>query len=115
MVGNPGQTARGAPDSLMSVILGIDQSAASRCRSELHAGTTQLRTRLGRGGIGNGARNARAVPPLKVGQQPRAGRRSEEHTSELQSLMRISYAGFCFKKKNQSIQQSTTIIHQNYT
>src|SRR3546814_3219325 len=27
-------------------------------------------------------------------------RRSEEHTSELQSLMRISYAVFCFKKKN---------------
>src|SRR3546814_6342038 len=26
--------------------------------------------------------------------------RSEEHTSELQSLMRISYAGFCLKKKN---------------
>src|SRR3546814_8663226 len=31
-----------------------------------------------------------------------AGRclRSEEHTSELQSLMRTSYAGFCLKKKN---------------
>src|SRR3546814_8891579 len=28
-------------------------------------------------------------------------RRSEEHTSELQSLMRISYAVFCLKKKNQ--------------
>src|SRR3546814_3186466 len=28
--------------------------------------------------------------------------RSEEHTSELQSLMRISYAVFCLKKKNQS-------------
>src|SRR3546814_2288717 len=28
-----------------------------------------------------------------------AGLRSEEHTSELQSLMRISYAGFCLKKK----------------
>src|SRR3546814_8413916 len=27
------------------------------------------------------------------------GHRSEEHTSELQSLMRISYAVFCFKKK----------------
>src|SRR3546814_2004835 len=27
------------------------------------------------------------------------GKRSEEHTSELQSLMRISYAGFCLKKK----------------
>src|SRR3546814_8654924 len=29
----------------------------------------------------------------------RAGDRSEEHTSELQSLMRISYAVFCLKKK----------------
>src|SRR3546814_3970165 len=29
-----------------------------------------------------------------------AGERSEEHTSELQSLMRISYAVFCLKKKN---------------
>src|SRR3546814_4279576 len=31
---------------------------------------------------------------------PLKGRRSEEHTSELQSLMRISYAVFCLKKKN---------------
>src|SRR3546814_7872149 len=29
----------------------------------------------------------------------RSGERSEEHTSELQSLMRISYAVFCLKKK----------------
>src|SRR3546814_9287316 len=40
---------------------------------------------------------------LKVPQrQPKRGRlwlRSEEHTSELQSLMRISYAVFCLKKK----------------
>src|SRR3546814_3326054 len=34
--------------------------------------------------------------------------RSEEHTSELQSLMRISYAVFCLKKKNKiSAQQKT--------
>src|SRR3546814_6804634 len=33
--------------------------------------------------------------------EPRADR-SEEHTSELQSLMRISYAVFCLKKKNKS-------------
>src|SRR3546814_4491741 len=31
-----------------------------------------------------------------------AGARSEEHTSELQSLMRISYAVFCLKKKNKN-------------
>src|SRR3546814_2439110 len=33
-----------------------------------------------------------------VGQEPGGQRRSEEHTSELQSLMRISYAVFCLKK-----------------
>src|SRR3546814_8872064 len=33
-------------------------------------------------------------------------RRSEEHTSELQSLMRISYAVFCLKKKNTQQKQS---------
>src|SRR3546814_9575680 len=33
--------------------------------------------------------------------------RSEEHTSELQSLMRISYAVFCLKKKITKIQQNT--------
>src|SRR3546814_9640162 len=31
--------------------------------------------------------------------RPRLGNRSEEHTSELQSLMRHSYAGFCLQKK----------------
>src|SRR3546814_7245201 len=35
---------------------------------------------------------------------PDAERRSEEHTSELQSLMRISYAVFCLKKKKHSTQ-----------
>src|SRR3546814_3949333 len=35
------------------------------------------------------------------------GRRSEEHTSELQSLMRISYAVFCLKKKNKTTYTST--------
>src|SRR3546814_8091950 len=34
--------------------------------------------------------------------------RSEEHTSELQSLMRISYAVFCLKKKKSTIQRQKT-------
>src|SRR3546814_5659405 len=37
----------------------------------------------------------------------RSGTRSEEHTSELQSLMRKSYAVFCLKKKNQKSPLST--------
>src|SRR3546814_3991917 len=36
---------------------------------------------------------------LRARERPRRMRRSEEHTSELQSLMRISYAVFCLKKK----------------
>src|SRR3546814_10575377 len=36
------------------------------------------------------------------------GHRSEEHTSELQSLMRISYAVFCLKKNNTSLKIVTT-------
>src|SRR3546814_6309079 len=38
-----------------------------------------------------------ALPPVL------GGERSEEHTSELQSLMRISYAVFCLQKKKQDI------------
>src|SRR3546814_1686355 len=38
--------------------------------------------------------------------------RSEEHTSELQSLMRISYAVFCLKKKNRI--QRSIITHSIY-
>src|SRR3546814_2300787 len=46
---------------------------------------------------------------------PQAAKRSEEHTSELQSLMRISYAVFCLKKKkhqtnnNKQVKQLQTI------
>src|SRR3546814_7765685 len=36
-----------------------------------------------------------------------ADKRSEEHTSELQSLMRISYAVFCLKKKQKKTQTQT--------
>src|SRR3546814_5715142 len=39
--------------------------------------------------------------------------RSEEHTSELQSLMRISYAVFCLKKKKITKQNYTTLTTNN--
>src|SRR3546814_4989364 len=41
--------------------------------------------------------------------------RSEEHTSELQSLMRISYAVFCLKKKKKTRTTITTTHHQTQT
>src|SRR3546814_3131716 len=46
-------------------------------------------------------RRARSVA-RRDGGRSRASARSEEHTSELQSLMRISYAVFCLKKKNKT-------------
>src|SRR3546814_8953850 len=42
-----------------------------------------------------------------TGLWPLLTRRSEEHTSELQSLMRISYAVFCLKKKNRNTLHNT--------
>src|SRR3546814_5587880 len=41
--------------------------------------------------------------------------RSEEHTSELQSLMRISYAVFCLKKKTKKHQCYSTSVHESRT
>src|SRR3546814_9111667 len=41
---------------------------------------------------------------------PSAGGRSEEHTSELQSLMRFPYAVFCLKKKTSNVKT----IHEHY-
>src|SRR3546814_6262179 len=60
---------------------------------------------------GAGERQCHQSPPLPGGAQgcppdpaDRDGARSEEHTSELQSLMRTSYAVFCLKKKNKKKQ-----------
>src|SRR3546814_4777258 len=41
------------------------------------------------------------------------GERSEEHTSELQSLMRISYAVFCLKKKKDICNETQTCTNNN--
>src|SRR3546814_9139251 len=53
------------------------------------------------GGGGNAVGHGAIIAPDRHGGNPAMPRsaRSEEHTSELQSLMRISYAVFCLKKK----------------
>src|SRR3546814_5936925 len=48
------------------------------------------------------ARECRQLDALRAGLLLNIKRRSEEHTSELQSLMRISYAVFCLKKKKKT-------------
>src|SRR3546814_10534411 len=69
-----------------------------------------------------GPNRAIPLPTRKVNRRRLAGptwppntaidkRRTEEHTSELQSLMRISYAVFCLKKKNNKQTHTTPILH----
>src|SRR3546814_2113252 len=62
------------------------------------------------------AKEGRFAAHVGAGHQPQArgllkaaiiGDRSEEHTSELQSLMRISYAAFCLKNNNTTIERHT--------
>src|SRR3546814_2603257 len=57
----------------------------------------------GRAGTEGAGRRSRFIGRAVPG---RRRARSEEHTSELQSLMRISYAVFCLKKKNEYITTS---------
>src|SRR3546814_2642926 len=57
------------------------------------------------GGVAEQLRERRHLEP---------GARSEEHTSELQSLMRISYAVFCLKKKK-TIKDYTQYCHKHNT
>src|SRR3546814_9514529 len=67
----------------------------------------RARSRAPRGRRGSTLQPARVASPLdsrgRHGSPRLLPARSEEHTSELQSLMRISYAVFCLKKKNKKV------------
>src|SRR3546814_9061694 len=81
-----------------------DRSGQSRCAGDqqiqdLHK-LDDRRNRL--------KRNLRRVAHAPVHQPGR----SEEHTSELQSLMRISYAVFCLKKKNHTLKKRVILQYE---
>src|SRR3546814_9046073 len=90
--------------------------AANPVTSRRHAGGEQMTTgvfaeddwTLGRLVLTGGARADRWTISDGFYRASGTGARSEEHTSELQSLMRISYAVFCLQKK-------TTIKHNRPT
>src|SRR3546814_6667878 len=73
--------------------------------------TTLFRSRAGAGSDAHsGTSGSWRDSSASAGTMPS---RSEEHTSELQSLMRISYAVFCLKKKNKTDQENNR--HNNPT
>src|SRR3546814_3540638 len=110
----------------------ISDWSSDVCSSDLaDTGDIQRSTRLShrlavRDAVDNGRRGARPRPcpppphiwraahapagaaPSDMRRRWARSRRSEEHTSELQSLMRISYAVFCLKKKNNNKETQTT-------
>src|SRR3546814_10694345 len=72
------------------------------------AATRHLHGRLGGAGLLGQLQSSGIVQHLQVADGAHAVlARSEEHTSELQSLMRISYAVFCLKNKNQTATKYT--------
>src|SRR3546814_9754315 len=76
------------------------RSGKTETGREMH---DRWRRTAGRRAGGDGRHGLRRHPCLWPDRGLRSGRRprrSEEHTSELQSLMRISYAVFCLKKTN---------------
>src|SRR3546814_5420805 len=75
---------------------------AQRGGGRAHAGEIHVDRLFAEHGFARGDRTD-AVIAVRVGRA-----RSEEHTSELQSLMRISYAVFCLKKQKAN---STTLEH----
>src|SRR3546814_4893211 len=85
-----------------------DARAAGTARPQLRALAAERPA--GRGRESAGRQPRRLAAP---GAAPPAARRprSEEHTSELQSLMRISYAVFCLKKKKTKLQTSYNENH----
>src|SRR3546814_8063680 len=88
----------------------ISDWSSDVCSSDLGAGRTEFAMSLfgrsyGQGISGRARINGRPVRLSSVPQAIDAAlARSEEHTSELQSLMRISYAVFCLKKKKKKTQ-----------
>src|SRR3546814_1997687 len=75
----------------------------SRFRSSIVSAPRRKSARLT-----SSSRPGRARRKVNPRFRPNAWRRSEEHTSELQSLMRISYAVFCLKKKNKKKKKYNT-------
>src|SRR3546814_7339639 len=76
------------------------------CRSSTKAVRTTVRRSSNRATRICRRSTSRAMIPWRTFR-----RRSEEHTSELQSLMRISYAVFCLKKKNKKKKYKTKLTN----
>src|SRR3546814_3360292 len=88
----------GGRDNITVVVLDVvdDGGVAQRASAALAGGSSGLQSDRDLAGFGTAVDPGLSEEELD---SARSKPRSEEHTSELQSLMRISYAVFCLKKK----------------
>src|SRR3546814_7698417 len=99
----------------------ISDWSSDVCSSDLTAAATRTAPSIGSNPRGRSPRAAsarsRSTPATTISTSTTQGWRSEEHTSELQSLMRISYAVFCLTKNKQINLYDTTkhILTQTLT
>src|SRR3546814_6210207 len=99
----PGQVAPGAHVERRDVLHARDRRERERAAPDARGHV-----------LGRGQRVVALGPLAEDEPSPLARGRSEEHTSELQSLMRISYAVFCLKKKTKDITNTVTASTHNY-
>src|SRR3546814_1678598 len=106
-------TELAAPIEPDAVMLRLAAAALMFCQADGHA-PKQIRGMLSRHRAAS-PQPWTDNPGFRMNASPRVQVRSEEHTSELQSLMRISYAVFCLKKKTtkRNNKQSHTITNEN--
>src|SRR3546814_3749315 len=88
-------------------ISGREQPRDDQCTHKRDRLCNERAAQHRRGILPEGRRGEHSADRCPAPVRCRVARRSEEHTSELQSLMRISYAVFCLKK-------TTTIHHTRY-
>src|SRR3546814_8331600 len=102
--------SRGSP---ISPPKGLNTISASSAASSVRYSANRYSSRRSASSAESGRVGVRVKddPGGGVGSSIGGGRRSEEHTSELQSLMRISYAVFCLKKKK----KTTTHLNHMHT
>src|SRR3546814_1339098 len=98
----PGVLTEDTADMTMALILSVPRRLAEG-EKLVRSGQWQGWSPTGMLGHRIGGKALGIIGMGRIGQAiARRARRSEEHTSELQSLMRISYAVFCLKKKKRT-------------
>src|SRR3546814_7434749 len=102
--------------TLFRSLVGVNETSAGQYRRELDLDSAIARSRFVAEGVAYTreafASAADGVIVVAIGAEGGTIDRSEEHTSELQSLMRISYAVFCLKKKKTNQTANNDILHK---